>query len=78
VRTDVNYRHALVLVDAQTGGWKLCKRLLQQLPIAPPPRHVSHKAKPLLDRDQAPSARCCPALTNVNLAAIQPWGDFVL
>ncbi|WP_235184018.1 TolB family protein [Hymenobacter sp. IS2118] len=90
VRTDVNYRHALVLVDAQTGA------VLQTLPnpqndfYQQPRWHpdgrrlvavtLSAAGKTIVVVDPAVPAAARPLLpvANVNLANPQPWGDFVL
>ncbi|MBF9236338.1 hypothetical protein I2I05_02915 [Hymenobacter sp. BT683] len=94
VRTDAGYRHALVLVDAQTGAE------LQTLPnphndfYQQPRWHpdgrrlvavtLSAAGKTIVVMDptgQGPATGTAQPLlpvANVNLANPQPWGDFVL
>ncbi|WP_092673045.1 hypothetical protein [Hymenobacter arizonensis] len=89
VRTDVNYRHALVIVDAQTGAE------LQTLPNPqndfyqqprwhPDGRRVvavtlSAAGKTIVVIEPATgTARALLPVANVNLANPQPWRGFVL
>ncbi|WP_426058719.1 hypothetical protein [Hymenobacter sp. B1770] len=89
VRTDVNYRHALVIVDAQTGAElqtlpNLQNDFYQQPRWHPDGRRVvavtlSAAGKTIVVIEPATgTSRALLPVANVNLANPQPWRGFVL
>ena len=90
VRTDVNYRHQLVLLDADTGAElqtlpNPANDFYQQPRFLPDGRRVvvvvlrpAGKTLQVLDPQAAAPARDLLPAANINLSNPQPWGDYVL
>ena len=89
VRTDVHYRHALVILDTQSGAVRRTlpnprNDFYQQPRFTPDGRHVvavalsaAGKTLQLVDATTGAATNLLP-VANVNLANPQPWRGFVL